>query len=180
MASVTADLCFAWGAPNRAPLCPPKCLCPSCCCKYCKNIFCAVQRGRGSVNRILNLCLSVSIFLPLARVGAGMPGAASWWDWHWKRRKTQGSKFSSMCLLKRNVRNPLSCLPLGAWALWGGRGCRVQAFPHLLREMEHCLSPFWDAGPCFQREMLWCHFPWILPLSAAQGCGFAALCQAEL
>lgn len=37
-------------------------------------------------------------------------------------------------------------------------------------------------GSCFQREVLWCHFPWILALSAAQeqGPGMSLQPSAEL
>lgn len=60
--SATADPCSAWGAPNRAPLCPSSASAPAAAVNTVKKMFCAVQRGRGSVNTILKLCLCVSIF----------------------------------------------------------------------------------------------------------------------
>lgn len=98
-------------------------------------MFCAVQRGRVSVNRILNLCLSVSIFLPLAGVGAGMPRAASWWDWHWRRGRPQGSKFSSTCLAEEEYRESLVLPSPWRWGSVGWERGRVRAFLHVLREM---------------------------------------------
>lgn len=127
------------------------------------------------MNKILNLCLSVSIFFPLQGWEQGCLGLPADGTGFGKGGDLREASSAAHAWLKRNIRNPLSSphADCGAWTLWGGRGCRVQVLS----------PPAQGDGPlpiillgwmallresCLQREVLWCHFSWILPLSAAQ------------
>lgn len=158
------------------PLCPPSASAPAAAVNTVKKMLCAVQRGMWFCKQDFKpLPVCVHLF-PVGRGGS---------------RDNQGCQLVGLALEKGETsgeqvqqhmeEHPLSSLPPGAWTVWGGRGGRVHPFLHLLRGVDHSLSPCWDGWPCSEGRCSGATSPGHCPCQK-QGPGLwvCSLCQSEL